>query len=142
MIYMNAAAPAKKVMVVDDNEIILKTISLRLRAAGYAPLVARDGVEALAVARREPLDLILLDINFPPDVDGEPWDGFRILEWLRHLEHVRLVPVIIISGSESAEDHERAERNGATAFFRKPIDHADLLKVVRETLETAPVPAL
>ena len=61
-------ANAKKILIVDDNEIILKTISLRLREAGYAPLVARDGVEALAVARREPLDLIGCQASKPHPV--------------------------------------------------------------------------
>jgi len=142
-INMNAGAVrAKKIMVVDDNEIILKTISFKLQEAGYTPFAVLDGVEAVAVARRETLDLILLDINFPPDVYGEPWDGFRILEWLRHVDQVRHVPVIIISGSEAVADKERAEKNGVTAFFRKPIDHVDLLKVIREVLETAGVPAI
>ena len=140
---MNAGPQlAKKIMVVDDNEIVLKTISFKLRAAGFEPVPALDGLEALALARREALDLILLDINFPPDVYGEPWDGFRILKWLRQLDNVRNVPVIIISGSEAADDKEQAEKNGVTAFFRKPIDHADLLSVIQETLETAPVSAL
>jgi two-component system cell cycle response regulator DivK len=140
---MNAAAALpKKIMVVDDNEIILKTVSSKLRAAGFEPFPVLDGLEALTLARREALDLILLDINFPPDVYGEPWDGFRILNWLRRLDNARNVPVIIISGSEAVEDREQAEKNGVAAFFRKPIDHVDLLKVIQETLEMAPVAAL
>ena len=136
-----AKAPPKKILVVDDNEIILKTIIFKLRSAGYEPHTALDGMEALVVAHREALDLILLDINFPPDVYGEAWDGFRILEWLRQLDSARDVPVIIISSSEAESDRERAQKCGVTAFFRKPIDHVDLLKVIRETIASAPVAA-
>ena len=65
----------KKILVVDDNEVILKTLSLKLGSAGYSVVTAIDGSAAVACARREKPDLILLDISFPPDVahsDGIP----------------------------------------------------------------------
>jgi len=68
---MNAeSAPAsqKKILVVDDNKVILKTISLKLQGAGFQIITALDGSEAVAAARKETPDLILLDINFPPAV--------------------------------------------------------------------------
>ena len=89
---------ASKILVVDDNEIIIKTISLKLQGAGYQVITAMDGAEAVAAARKENPDLILLDISFPPDVDGVPWDGFRIMAWLHRLEAVKKTPVIIITG--------------------------------------------
>ena len=126
--------PAKKILVVDDNEIILKTISLRLQGAGYQVITALDGSEAVSAARKETPDLILLDISFPPDVGGVEWDGFRIMEWFRRMENVKKTPVIIITGGEAATDKDRAVSGGAVAFFHKPIDHDDLLKVIRATL--------
>ena len=130
-------APAKKILVVDDNEIILKTISLKLQGAGYRVITALDGSEAVAAARKEQPDLILLDVSFPPDVGGVEWDGFRIMEWFHRLESVKKTPVIIITGGEDASNKERAVAGGAVAFFHKPIDHEDLLKVIRATLATA-----
>jgi CheY-like chemotaxis protein len=133
-----SAAPTpvkkKKILVVDDNEIILKTISLRLQGAGYEVVTALDGSEAVSAARKEAPDLVLLDISFPPDVGGVEWDGFRIMEWFRRMENVKKVPVIIITGGEVAHNRERAIAGGAVAFFNKPIDHDDLLKVIRATL--------
>ena len=126
--------PAKKILVVDDNEIILKTISLRLQGAGYQVVTALDGSEAVSAARKETPDLILLDISFPPDVGGVEWDGFRIMEWFRRMENVKKIPVIVITGGEDAKDKERAVSGGAVAFFHKPLDHDDLLKVIRATL--------
>ena len=127
-------ARAKKILVVDDNEIILKTISLRLQGAGYLVVTALDGSEAVSAARKEAPDLVLLDISFPQDVGGVEWDGFRIMEWFRRMETVKKIPVIIITGGEVAGNKERAIAGGAVAFFHKPIDHDDLLKVIRATL--------
>ena len=124
----------KKILVVDDNEIILKTISLKLRGAGYQVVTALDGSEAVAAARKESPDLILLDISFPPSVGGVEWDGFRMMEWFHRLEAVKKIPIIVITGSEELHDKERALSSGAVAFFHKPIDHDDLLKVIRATL--------
>ena len=122
-------------MVVDDNEIILKTVSLKLQGAGYQVFTALDGAEAVAAARRENPDLILLDIGFPPAVDGVPWDGFRVMEWLHRLDAMKKIPIVIITGSQDPKNKERASRSGAVAFFQKPIDHDDLLKVIRSALE-------
>jgi CheY-like chemotaxis protein len=132
---------AKKILVVDDNEIILKTVSLKLQGAGYEVFTALDGAEAVAAARKESPDLILLDIGFPPDVDGVPWDGFRLMEWLHRLDEMRRIPIIIITGSEDPKNKERAVNCGEVAFFHKPIDHDDLLKVIRSVLDSAAKPA-
>jgi len=134
---MNAeSAPAsqKKILVVDDNEVILKTISLKLQGAGFKIITALDGSEAVAAARKETPDLILLDINFPPAVEGVPWDGFRIMDWFHRLDPSKKIPIIIITGTEDVKIKERAASCGAVAFFNKPINHDDLLKVVRATL--------
>jgi CheY-like chemotaxis protein len=127
-------APEKKILVVDDNEVILKTISLKLQAAGYHVVTALDGAEAVAAVRKDAPNLILLDISFPKDVGGVEWDGFRIMAWLHRLEAVKKTPVIIITGGEDTKNKERAVAAGAVAYFHKPIDHEDLLKVIRATL--------
>jgi CheY-like chemotaxis protein len=129
----NPATP-KKILVVDDNEIVIKTISLKLQGAGYQVLSAMDGASAVAQARKEVPDLILLDLSFPPDVGGVPWDGFRIMEWFHRLDTAKKIPVIVITGSEDANDRGRATSKGAVAFFQKPLEHDYLLKVIRATL--------
>ena len=131
-------APAKKILVVDDNEVILKTISLKLQAAGYRAITALDGAEAVAAVRKDSPDLILLDISFPSEVGGVEWDGFRIMAWLHRLEAVKKTPVIIITGGEDTKTKDRAVAAGAVAYFHKPIDHDDLLKVIRTTLTGNP----
>ena len=133
---------AAKILVVDDNEVIVKTICLKLKGAGYRVATAQDGAEAMSIVRMEKPDLILLDITFPPDVAGVPWDGFRIMEWLHRVDESRKIPIIIITGGDDVKNKERAMASGAVAFFHKPINHDDLLKVIRSTLGiNAPKPA-
>jgi CheY-like chemotaxis protein len=141
---MNAeSTPAspKKILVVDDNEVILKTISLKLQGAGFKVFTALDGSEAVAAARKETPDLILLDISFPPDVGGVQWDGFRIMDWFHRLEQAKKIPIIIITSLEDIKSKERATSSGAVAFFHKPINHDNLLKVIRTTLGEVNKPA-
>ena len=128
---------AKKILIVDDNEIVIKTITLKLQGAGYQVIGAMDGSEAVSAARRENPDLILLDISFPPDVGSVEWDGFRIMEWFQRLDTARKIPIIIITGSEDPKAKERATSAGAVAFFQKPLEHDFLLKVVRATIGDA-----
>ena len=129
-----SAAPMKKILVVDDNEIVVKTLSLKLQGAGYHVITALDGAEAVAAARKESPDLILLDISFPPDVGGVPWDGFRIMEWFQRLDMAMKIPIIIITGTEDPKARERATSSGAIAYFQKPLEHDYLIKVIRATL--------
>jgi CheY-like chemotaxis protein len=134
---MSTGATPKKILVVDDNEIVLKTISLKLQGAGYQVLTAMDGSAAVAAARQASPDLILLDLSFPPDVAGVPWDGFRIMEWFHRLDTSKKIPIIVITGSEDPVDRQKATTKGAVAFFQKPLEHDYLLKVVRATLGEA-----
>ena len=89
----------KTILIIDDNEVILKTLSMKLKAKDYRVETALDGSEALSAVRKIRPDLILLDISFPPDVahgGGVPWDGFRMLEWFSRMDEAKNTPVITI----------------------------------------------
>ncbi|HTR41907.1 MAG TPA: response regulator [Pseudomonadales bacterium] len=133
-----SAAPQQKILVVDDNEVIVKTIAVKLNSAGYKTFTALDGAEAVAIVRKEKPDLIVLDISFPPDIAGVPWDGFRIMEWLRRVDDTKKIPIIVITSGAGDKDKEKALAGGAIGFLYKPLDHDELLKMVRATL--APLP--
>jgi len=129
-----ASVSAQTILVVDDNAIFLKTITLKLEGAGYRVVTAKEGAEAVAAVRKDNPDLILLDVSFPSDPTGVPWDGFRVMQWFRRLETAQKIPIIIITGSDDPKFKERAVTGGAVAFFHKPIDNDDLLKVIKTTL--------
>jgi CheY-like chemotaxis protein len=127
----------KKILVVDDDQIILKTLSMALISNGYQVFTATDGPGAASIVAQERPDLILLDLLFPPDavnVGGALQDGFFIIEWLRRMGKAADIPIIIISGDKSAKDKKNALATGAVAFFPKPIDRIALLATIRATL--------
>ena len=127
----------RKILVVDDNLVIIKTIEFKLKSKGYAVCTALDGAEAVSAVRREKPDLIVLDINFPPDVahgGGVAWDGFLILNWVRRIDEARLTPIIFITGAEAAKYKEQVLAAGALALFQKPINHDEMLTLIRRTI--------
>src|SRR6185369_9023109 len=148
LISMPMAVPAlvkegnrKKILVVDDSPIILKTLSMKLKSQGYDVLTAEDGSIAVSTARRERPDLILLDISFPPDVahgGGVAWDGFLIMSWLKRMEEAQGIPIIIITGGEDARLKQRSLAAGAVDFFNKPIDNDHLIAAIQRQLGQEP----
>jgi len=139
----------KKILVVDDDQIILKTLSIVLNSNGYQVFTASDGPGAVSIVTRERPDLIVLDILFPPDaanVGGALQDGFFIIEWLRRMGEAKDIPFIIISGDKSMKDKKHALAVGAVGYFQKPIDRVALVATIRATLgedgaDKPPVPA-
>jgi len=128
----------KKILVVDDNKIILKTTSAKLTGSGYEVLTAEDGGSAIRLARQLQPHLILLDLNFPPDVGhggGIPWDGLLILSWLRRTSGMEKVPVIVITGGDLEKYKDRCVEAGVQDIFLKPIDHEALLASIRWALD-------
>jgi CheY-like chemotaxis protein len=132
---------AKKILVVDDDEVILRTLSITLSSNGYYAYLASDGPEAVRVVTREKPDLILLDLIFPVDaanVGGALQDGFFIIQWLRRMGEAQDIPIIVISGDNSVKDKQRALEAGAVDFFTKPIDQVALLAAVNRVLGVEP----
>jgi len=131
---------ARRILVVDDNPVILKALSMALTNRGYWVFTAIDSGEAFNIARRERIDLILLDIFFPPDAaqTGNSWDGFLIMQWFQRIGVVEGVPIIIISGADPKKYKDRCLQAGAVAFFPKPIDVPQLLAAIQDILKTAP----
>ena len=137
----------RKILVVDDSPVILKTLSMKLTVHGYDVVTAEDGSAAIGAVRRHKPDLILLDLSFPPDVahgGGVAWDGYLIMNWLRRLEEGRNIPILVITGGDPDQCKERALAAGATGFFHKAINSDELLAEIEQTLAkqaNAPPPA-
>jgi CheY-like chemotaxis protein len=126
----------KKILVVDDSLVVLKTVSMKLIANGYDVVTAEDGAGAVSAVRKAKPDLILLDLTFPPDVahgGGVAWDGFLIMNWRQRLEEAKHIPIIVITGGDPEKYKDRALAAGAVNFFHKPINNDDLLTIIRQT---------
>lgn len=127
---------AKKILIVDDNRLILKALSLTLGKKGYEVLLAESGADAIGSLRHDHPDLILLDLDFPPDaanIGGALTDGFLILDWARRMCDAEGVPVIIISSTDPEKYKARAESFGILTFFKKPLDNNQLLEAIEKT---------
>ena len=130
----------RKVLVVDDNPVVLKAFELKLKASGFTVLTADEGAAAVSMARQQLPDLIVLDITYPPDVgnSGLQWDGFNIMQWLRRFKEAADIPIVIITGGDPMQYKERSLRGGAAAFFQKPVDYREFLAAVVKLLEKKP----
>jgi two-component system, sensor histidine kinase and response regulator len=135
-VVMALTIPIKKILVVDDNPIILRVLSSALKPKGYEVFTAVDGPEAFIVVGREKPDLILLDMYFPPDLfqSGNTWDAFQIMHWLQRMggAHARSIPVIVMSGAEPEKIKDRCLAAGAVNYFQKPIKIPELLDAIQQ----------
>jgi CheY-like chemotaxis protein len=120
-----------KILIVDDDAVIIKTTSAKLRSHGYQVVSAMDAAEAMQTARQTRPDLMLLDISFPPD-GGNDWDGFKIMAWFQRVDKTRGIPVIVITGGEPEKYEALSLERGAVSFFNKPINHDELLTVIAQ----------
>lgn len=124
----------KRILVVDDDPVILKAFSIKLERSGYEVLTAADGSAAVNIVRTRKPHAILLDINFPPDFGSVAWDGFRIMEWLKRLQEAQKTPIFIITGGDPEKYMIRARELGAVAFFHKPVVHDHLVDALHKFL--------
>jgi len=99
---------------------------MKLKSRGFEVTTATDGPEAMRLVREVAPDIILLDINFPPDIGGVGWDGFSLLHWLRNFKEGNLVPVVLIT-ADASHYRDRAADMGAAAIFSKPLDYELLI---------------
>ncbi|MFN7953051.1 MAG: response regulator [bacterium] len=123
------ARPAQsRILVVEDDPSLRYLIVTLLRSAGYDVLVAENGIDALEIAFREPLDLICLDIRMPR------MDGFEVCMVLRSDERTKKIRILVISVVTSQDSVTLMESLGASDFLPKPFEEADLLTRVSTLL--------
>lgn len=124
------------ILVVEDDERIASFLAKGLRAEGYAPVIARDGGQAAAVAAAlgDDLDLILLDLSLPGA------DGMDVLRgW--QAGHMA-APVIILSARDQVDAKVAGLDAGAADYLTKPFSFEELLARIRAALRTAEQPGL
>lgn len=117
-----AAANRKRILIADDDTVVLAALAAVLESEGYDVDKAGDGHQAVVHATAHPPDLVLLDLNMP-HVDG--WLAFA------QLDHVcPLLPVIVITARPN--QYLEAVRLGVDAFMEKPLDFPVLLRAIRK----------
>ena len=115
---------AKRVLVVEDNELNLKLFCDLLRAHDFAAEAVRDGREAVARAREVSLDLIIMDIQMPHVT------GYELILELKADEALRHIPIMAVTAYSGRDDEERIRAAGADAYVSKPISLARFMQAV------------
>jgi CheY-like chemotaxis protein len=119
---------AKKILLIEDEEIMVNLLQRKLTQEGYEISVARDGEEGLKLIREAVPDLVLLDIIMPKK------GGFEVMEAMQKDKELREIPVIIISNSGQPVELDRAKELGAKDWLIKTdFDPQEVLdKVVKQ----------
>lgn len=118
---------AKKILVVDDEEILTITFVKLLEAAGYSVLVASRGEDAVIMAEEVEFDLMICDIRMP----GQ--DGVKTVRQIKNLLGKKDIPVIFITGYADELLEQEAEKLNPVAYIYKPFDTFKLLDLIKRT---------
>src|SRR5271155_4316915 len=119
---------AKKVLVVEDNELNMKLFHDLLEAQGYETLETREGLQALSLAREHRPDLILMDIQLPEI------SGLEVTKWLKEDDELAHIPVIAVTAFAMKGDEEKIRDGGCEAYIAKPISVAGFMRTVERFL--------
>ena len=114
----------KRILVADDDPVILRLIQVNLELEGYQVLTANNGEEAVATATSETPDLVILDIMMPR------MDGYQTCERLKADETTKDIPVVFLSAKAQQADIEKGKSYGVEEYLTKPFDPTELLEVV------------
>lgn len=116
---LDTSGPAKRVLVVEDQDQTAQALRRVLNAFGHEVELARDGVEALAKLRLG-VDLVFLDAEMPG------MDGFEVARRIRNDPACSDLPIIMVTGLDSARDRLRAVEAGVNDFIAKPFEVTEL----------------
>ena len=116
---------ADRILVVDDDETIRRTLRINLQARGYEVEEVASGRDALSTLEDAPPDLVILDLGLP-DIDG--------VEVLRRLRRTLRVPVVVLSARQQSDDKVEALDQGADDYVTKPFGMDELMARVRSAL--------
>jgi len=117
-----------KVLVIDDDELLLSLMQNILQGEGYSILSTADGPRGIAIYKEERPDVVLLDLGLPS------MNGLEVLRKIRSLDEN--AKVIVVTGHGSAESVEVAYRSGAWDFVQKPFNNTDFLKLIKNAIES------
>ncbi len=117
-----------KILLVEDNEVNRDMLSRRLAKRGYELSIAIDGAEAVAMAKSESPDLILMDMSLPV------MDGWEATRKLKGDEATRAIPVVALTAHAMSTDREKALEAGCDAYETKPVELPRLLGTIEKLL--------
>jgi putative two-component system response regulator len=118
-------APPFRVLLVDDDPVIVRLLEVNFRLEGFHVRTASSGEQALEKAAEEPPDAMVIDVMMPG------LDGWEVCARLREHPETADIPVVFLSARARDEDRSRGYALGVVEYVMKPFDPADLIEVVR-----------
>jgi CheY-like chemotaxis protein/anti-sigma regulatory factor (Ser/Thr protein kinase) len=118
------------ILLAEDNEANLVTISSYLTAKGFILLLARNGKEAIALSQSQKPDLILMDIQMPD------LDGLEAIKQIRLDPNLAKIPIIALTALAMPSDRDRCLNAGANDYLSKPVKMKELVKAIHNLLES------
>ena len=121
---------AHRILVVDDDVLVVEALKELLTSSGYEVRVATRGQEALEIVDKERFDLLILDVVMPK------MTGFDLCREVRKRDdEMSAVKIIMLTAKTEARDLQSEERCGCELYLTKPIDPGRLKELIRNTLE-------
>lgn len=119
----------KKILIVEDEESLLKLESILLSTRGYQVTGVKDGLAALMEIERENPDLVLLDIMMPGI------DGFEVCRRIKDNPDTAGIPVVMLTAKKSTADQNRGAEVGADAYVTKPFKSGRIIEIIEGLLK-------
>lgn len=121
----------KRILVVEDEESLLKLETILLTVKGFEVIGAVTGSMAIEKIGSDVFDLVLLDIMLP-DIDG-----FEVCRQLRKDPRTASVPIIMLTGKKNQDDHDRGVLCGANSYLVKPFKSAMIIDEINKLLKSS-----
>ncbi|MBF0288042.1 MAG: response regulator [SAR324 cluster bacterium] len=118
----------KKVLIVEDDPVIVISLEFLMEENGYAVFIAKTGEEALELAEKHEPDLILLDVMLPQRT------GFEVCQILRAQDKFEKTKIVLLTAKGREVDIKKGLTLGADAYITKPFSTRDLVKTVHDIL--------
>lgn len=120
-----------RVLLVDDNPVILDLLVINFELEGFMVFQARDGIQALALAKEHRPDVVVSDVMMPN------MDGLKLTAALRADLTTSTIPIMLVSAEAQASDIERGLAAGASDYVTKPFDPFELIDRVNAVLASS-----
>ncbi len=118
----------KKILAVDDSASMRQMVSFTLKTAGFDVTEAKDGSEALAIAKQQSFDAIISDVNMPI------MDGITLIRELRGLPDYKFTPLLMLTTESGLDKKVEGKAAGATGWIVKPFNPDQLLAVLKKVI--------
>ena len=118
----------KKVLIVDDDPVSLKMLSVRLEVNNFTAITAQNGEEAIEKVKQDKPDAIVLDLMLPK------MSGYEVCSMLKFDDNYKDIPIVVLSSLHEQVERDKAIKSGADAYFVKPFDLDLLLVKIKDLL--------